>query len=53
MKLIFNPIDECINADANKEELIEALKMGMMNGGSTAYPYVRFALKVLIDKKII
>lgn len=46
-------ISEAIKAGAVKDELIEAVKMGMMAGGSLTYPYVRHAFDVLIEAGII
>lgn len=46
-------IKECLNANSNKKEIIEAIKMGMMASGSVSYPYVRYSFKVLHQLKII
>lgn len=40
-------IEGCINADANINEIIEAIKIGVIGGGSITYPNARFAMKVL------
>ena len=46
-------IKECLNANSNKKEIIEAIKMGMMASGSVSYPYVRYSFKILERLKII
>lgn len=46
-------IDECLRLDSSKEELLEAIKIGMMSSGSTSYPYARLAFACLIEKKIL
>jgi len=40
-------LEESNKAGALKEEIIEAIKMGMMAGGSVTYPYVRHAFRCL------
>lgn len=37
----------CVNAGANKQEIIEAIKMGVIGGGSLTYPSARYAFKVM------
>jgi AhpD family alkylhydroperoxidase len=44
---------EAIKVGANKDELIEAVKMAMMAGGSLTYPYVRHAFDILIEVGVI
>lgn len=46
-------IEETIKAEADKNEIIESIKIGMISSGSTSYPYVRFAFSILINKGII
>ena len=46
-------IEECLKAQAGKQELIEAIKIGMMASGSTSYPYVRKAFAKLKELKIL
>ena len=46
-------IKECLKANSNKKEIIEAIKMGMMASGSVSYPYVRYSFKILKELKII
>jgi len=46
-------IQECITQKATKQELIEAIKIGVIGGGSITYPTARFAFKILKDLKII
>lgn len=36
-----------IDAGATKEEIMEAIKVGVIGGGSITYPNARFAMKVL------
>lgn len=43
----------CIAEKANKEEIIEAIKMGVIGGGSITYPSARFAFKVMKELEII
>lgn len=50
---IYYHINECINSEATGDELIEVIKMGMMAGGSTSYPYVRKAFKQLKERNIV
>lgn len=40
-------IEGCLNAGANMEEIVEAIKIGVIGGGSITYPNARFAIKVL------
>lgn len=37
----------CIAENASKFEIIEAIKIGVIGGGSVTYPTARFAFKVL------
>ena len=46
-------IGESNTAGATKDEIVEAVKMGMMAGGNVSYPYVRHAFKVMVDLGII
>lgn len=43
----------CISENANKEEIIEAIKMGVIGGGSITYPTARFAFKTMKELKIL
>jgi len=40
-------MDQCLNEKASKEEIIEAIKIGVMAGGSITFPNARFAFQVL------
>lgn len=40
-------IEGCLNANANIDEIIEAVKIGVIGGGSITYPNARFAMQVL------
>ncbi len=44
-------LDGCIKAEANLEEIIEAIKIGVIGGGSITYPNARFAFE-MIDELI-
>lgn len=46
-------INGCINSGVSKEELVEAIKIGVIAGGSIAYPNVRFAFEMLKELDII
>ncbi|WP_029903877.1 carboxymuconolactone decarboxylase family protein [Prevotella sp. 10(H)] len=46
-------IQACLEENASKEEIIEAIKIGVIGGGSITYPSARFAFSVLQDMKII
>jgi AhpD family alkylhydroperoxidase len=39
-------VQESISAGASKEEITEAIKMGLMASGSTGYPYARRAFEL-------
>lgn len=40
-------LEGCLNAGAGREEILEAIKMGVIGGGSITYPNARFALRML------
>lgn len=42
-------MDQCKEALATKEEIIEAIKIGVMAGGSITYPNARFAFQILVE----
>lgn len=46
-------LQECINQNANKNEIIEAIKLGTIGGGSITYPTVRYAYNLLKELDII
>lgn len=46
-------IDGCMKAGASKEEIIEAVKIGVVGGGSIAYPNARFAFEMMEELGII
>lgn len=46
-------IQECLTEKITKQEIIEAIKIGVIGGGSITYPTARFAFKILKDLKII
>lgn len=38
-------LQNCIHEGCNRQEIIEAVKMGVIGGGSITYPSARFAFK--------
>lgn len=42
-------IQTALKLDVGRSEIIEAIKMGMMAGGSLTFPFVRYAFKVLSE----
>lgn len=42
----------CVKAGANKSEIIEALKMGVIGGGSITYPSARYAIQVMNELQL-
>ena len=46
-------IKECLRVNSSTPEIIDAIKMGMMAGGSISYPYVRYSFKILKELEII
>ena len=46
-------IQGCLNEGASKEEMIEAIKLGVIGGGSIVYPSARFAFNMLRDMSIL
>lgn len=46
-------IQGCLAENADKNEMIEAIKIGVIGGGSVTYPSARFAFKILKDLKVI
>jgi AhpD family alkylhydroperoxidase len=46
-------INESHNVGANKDEIIEAIKIGVIGGGSITYPNVRFAFEMLRELGIL
>ena len=50
---ILHHIQGCIAENAGKQEIIEAIKIGVVGGGSVTYPSARFAFQVLKELKII
>jgi len=43
----------CISEGANKAELIEAIKMGVIGGGSIRFPSARYAFKMMQDLGVL
>lgn len=43
-------LDGCIKEKSSRVEIVEAIKIGVMAGGSITYPNARFAFEVLDDK---
>ena len=46
-------IKEYLRVSSSTPEIIDAIKMGMMAGGSISYPYVRYSFKILKELEII
>lgn len=46
-------IQGCISTNANKDEIIEAIKIGVIGGGSITYPTARYAFSVLEELGIL
>ncbi|MFA5995838.1 MAG: carboxymuconolactone decarboxylase family protein [Patescibacteria group bacterium] len=46
-------IQGCISTGVNKDEMIEAIKIGVIGGGSITYPNARYAFSILKELKII
>ncbi|WP_026887884.1 carboxymuconolactone decarboxylase family protein [Clostridium beijerinckii] len=40
-------IEGCMDAGTSMQEIMEAIKVGVIGGGSITYPNARFAMKVL------
>lgn len=43
----------CIKEKASKKEIIEAIKIGVIGGGSVTYPTARYAFSLLQELKIL
>lgn len=43
----------CLNAGANKKEIIESIKMGVIGGGSITYPSARYAMELIEELKLV
>lgn len=46
-------IQGCITAGANKQEIIEAIKIGVIGAGSVTYPNARYAFQILEELKLL
>ena len=46
-------ITGCLDAGADKAEIIEAIKIGVIGGGSITYPNARFAFEMLEEFQIL
>lgn len=46
-------INGCLSAGASKDELVEAIKIGVVGGGSITYPNARFAFALMKELHII
>lgn len=42
----------CLESKAGKKEIIEAIKMGVVGGGSITYPSARYAMKLLEELNV-
>ncbi len=45
-------LKNCLDCNANKAEIIETIKIGIMAGGSITYPNARFAFKMMKELNI-
>ena len=43
----------CVSAGASKKEIVEAVKIGIIGGGSITYPSARYAFKMMKELQII
>lgn len=50
---VFYHLQECISEGANKNEIIESIKMGVVGGGSITYPTARYAIKKLKELAVL
>jgi len=46
-------VQGCIAAHANKQEVIEAIKIGVIGAGSVTYPNARYAFQILEELKLL
>ncbi|MFC1563461.1 carboxymuconolactone decarboxylase family protein [candidate division KSB1 bacterium] len=46
-------IQNCLKEKASKEEVVEAIKIGVIGGGSVAYPSARHAFRILKELNVI
>ncbi len=46
-------IQGCVSEKANKSEIIEAIKIGVIGGGSITYPSARYAFSILKEMNVI
>lgn len=47
MSVFFYHLETSMNAEATFDEIMEAIKIGVIGGGSITYPNARFALKII------
>jgi len=46
-------VQNCVNEGTSKDELVEAIKIAVIGGGSITYPSARFAFKAMKELGII
>ena len=46
-------IQGCLKEGATKDEIIEAIKISVIGGGSVLFPYARYAFKILKELKVV
>lgn len=46
-------VQGCLKEGATKEEIIEAVKISVIGGGSVLFPYARYTFKVLKELKVL
>lgn len=44
---ILSHLQPCLDAGASRQEMMEALKIGLVAGGGVAFPNLRFALEMM------
>lgn len=43
----------CLEQDCTKEEIVEAIKMGVIGGGSVTYPWARYAFEAMKELGVV
>lgn len=45
-------LQNCVEQEASKNEIIEAIKIGVVGGGSVTYPNARYAMSLINELKL-
>ena len=45
-------LQKCLEQEASKNEIIEAIKIGVVGGGSVTYPNARYAMSLINELKL-